>query len=84
MSYGIPVVATNVGGVSELVSHGYNGYLVPIGDINSLIKFCNLLINNFEVRNNIGLNAKNFIREKFSEKHMVSDFSGVFKSIVKL
>lgn len=28
MSYGIPVIATDVGGVSEIVSHGYNGYLV--------------------------------------------------------
>ena len=33
LSYGIPVVATNVGGVSELVSHGENGFLVESGRI---------------------------------------------------
>ena len=29
MSYGIPVIATNVGGVSEMIEDGGNGYLLP-------------------------------------------------------
>lgn len=33
MACGVPAVATNVGGLTELVSHGVDGYLEPVGDI---------------------------------------------------
>jgi len=33
MSCGVPPVATRVGGVPELVTHGVDGYLEPVGDI---------------------------------------------------
>ena len=32
MSCGVPVVATRVGGVPEVVTHGVNGFLVDVGD----------------------------------------------------
>jgi glycosyltransferase involved in cell wall biosynthesis len=36
MAFGLPIVATNVGGVSELIEDGVNGYLVPPGDAHTL------------------------------------------------
>lgn len=33
LSVGLPVVATNVGGIPELIKNGYNGFLVAQGDI---------------------------------------------------
>jgi glycosyltransferase involved in cell wall biosynthesis len=36
MSCGVPVVATKVGGLSELVEDGQTGYLQPVGDIEGL------------------------------------------------
>lgn len=33
MACGVPPVATQVGGVGELVTHGVDGYLEPVGDI---------------------------------------------------
>src|SRR5207302_6119821 len=33
MACGVPAVATNVGGVPELVTHGVDGYLEAVGDI---------------------------------------------------
>jgi glycosyltransferase involved in cell wall biosynthesis len=33
MACGVPPVATNVGGVPELVTHGADGYLEAVGDI---------------------------------------------------
>jgi glycosyltransferase involved in cell wall biosynthesis len=33
MACGVPAVATDVGGVPELVTHGVDGYLEAVGDI---------------------------------------------------
>ena len=33
MALGLPVIASNVGGVPEVVEHAVNGYLLPVGDV---------------------------------------------------
>lgn len=44
MAAGLPVIATTVGGVGELVTHGESGLLVPPGDWRALANaLCNLL-----------------------------------------
>ena len=55
-SFGIPVIATNVGGVSEIVIDGYNGYLI---DSNSTSDDVSQIINKFYALN---LNEINKLR----------------------
>lgn len=38
MAYGLPIVATAVGGIPDIVKHNVNGLLVPPADINALCK----------------------------------------------
>ncbi|MDD5504126.1 MAG: glycosyltransferase family 4 protein [Candidatus Omnitrophica bacterium] len=43
-AYGVPVLATSVGGLKELIKDGVNGYLIPPGDVDrlkSMIKYFN-------------------------------------------
>ena len=63
-SFGIPVIATNVGGVSEIVIDGYNGFLIDpnsnSNDVSQIInKFYALNLNEInELRNNAFLTWK--------------------------
>lgn len=45
LSYGIPVIASNTGGIPELVDDGKNGFLIPVGNMQMLktilLNFCN-------------------------------------------
>ena len=46
MSYGLPVIATDVGGTSELIINGKTGFLIKPSDVDSLIKRLSILIEN--------------------------------------
>ena len=54
MSYQIPIIATRVGGIPELVHHGDNGFLINPGDIDQLFFFIRLLVEDSEMRRIMG------------------------------
>ena len=60
-----PVVASNVGGVSEMIEHNVNGYLFEVNDYKKCYEYINLLIENKELRKFIGINA----RDKFNKNY---------------
>ncbi len=76
MSYGIPVVATRVGGIPELIDSGVNGYLFDYNEFNQIDTFLKLLINDYRLRAELGRNA----RSK-SEMFSVVDFEERLKTI---
>ncbi len=56
--FGKPVVATNVGGLPDMVKHGRTGYLVPPRDENALADAIVCLLRNRELRHQFGANGK--------------------------
>jgi glycosyltransferase involved in cell wall biosynthesis len=65
----VPIVATDVGGTNEIVEHGENGYLVPMGDIDEAYKFIIELAQNPEKRKKMGMVG----REKMLASFLWSD-----------
>jgi glycosyltransferase involved in cell wall biosynthesis len=55
MAAGLPVVATDVGGIPDLVTHGENGLLVPPGRPSDLAEALASLIGDAEIRTRMGL-----------------------------
>jgi glycosyltransferase involved in cell wall biosynthesis len=58
MASGVPVVATDVGGVSELVEHGATGLLVPEGDEGALREAVERLLSSEAGRRSMGERAR--------------------------
>ena len=83
MAFGLPVVATNVGGVSEIVHNGDTGFLVPSNDFYELTKYCQMLIEDNDLRSKMGQKGRSFISKNYSSEIMVRQFEEVFKSILK-
>lgn len=75
-----PVIAANVGGVSELINDGENGLLVPPGDSAALNEKIMLLINNAELQKKLGSNALKSVKEKFPMNRMVNQFENLYDS----
>lgn len=76
MGSGLPIVATNVGGIPSIVQHGVHGWLAEPGDIAALGRFVIHLVRNASVRALMGENAARRVREEFD----IQTVAGLFIS----
>lgn len=65
MSYGKPVIASNIGGIPELVLHGQTGFLFEPEDADALAKYIQILLDDEELALNLGNRALK-VSQKFS------------------
>ncbi len=65
MTVGLPVIASNVGGIPDLVSHNETGMLVPPKNPKALAEAIRLLAQNRERRMTFGKRAGDIVRTKF-------------------
>lgn len=69
MSAGLPVVAFDcVAGPSEMITDGYNGFLVPLFNFGQFEERLTRLMNDESLREKLGCNARESIRKFSSEK----------------
>lgn len=78
MATGLPVIATNVGGSSELVVDGRTGALVASEDTAALAKMLERYIDQTETRLEHGRAARARIEEQFSLKKMVAAYDELY------
>lgn len=57
MSYGKPLVVTNISGVQDAVKDGQEGFIVPVKDAGALVEKINLLIKDKDLRQKFSKNA---------------------------
>lgn len=76
-SLGVPVIATSVGGLSDIVEPGASGELVAPGDVNALAKACLRVMTNPSVRDGMGCAGRNLVRKKL-------DWSNIADSTLEL
>jgi glycosyltransferase involved in cell wall biosynthesis len=66
MAAGLPIVATAVGGLPEVIRDGHTGLLVPAGDADAFIKSTLRLIRDERLRTDLGAAARRFMTEDYS------------------
>jgi len=76
----VPVIATNVGGIPELVVHQETGILVPPEDPEKLMIAINNLLDNEESRRNFADNAFEFINKNFSWDVLLEKYTSLYES----
>ncbi len=80
MATGVPVVATSVGGVPELITHGLNGFIVPPRDEEAFIEKLLILINDKNLRQQYANRSLKKIKEEFDIKVKISKLIELYKS----
>ncbi len=78
-----PVVATNVGGIPELIKHNKTGLLIPPADSKALAKAILELLEDREKAKRLGKNGRRLIEEKFSQETMIDKIENLYRELLK-
>lgn len=78
MSYELPIISTNVGGIPEIVDNNINGYLFQPGNKEQLFNCINAFVENKEIKQSMG-------RESFKrvEPHLPQNVAVFLENIYK-
>jgi glycosyltransferase involved in cell wall biosynthesis len=82
MASGLPVVATNVGGLPEVVKHGETGWLVPRGDISAMAAAIGGLLSDEASRVAFGRSGRKRAGEEYAISRMVQGHEEVFHRLL--
>ncbi len=79
---GIPVIASCVGGVPEIVKDNQAGILVPPGNIRDLARAINYLLADEQKRQEMGQKAKAWVEGRFRVEDMVNGISQLYRQLI--
>ena len=82
MEYGLPVVATNHGGPTEIVSEGQDGFLVDYNGPEEMAERIMRLIADAELCKTMGAKGQMKKRQVFSVAEMVRSIENIFREVV--
>ena len=80
MASGKPIVASNVGGIPDLVKHGHNGFLVAPGDVDGLSLAIKKLIEDGQLRLEMGAKGRAMARN-YGVEEMIKKIDDLYTSL---
>jgi phosphatidylinositol alpha-1,6-mannosyltransferase len=83
MACGLPVVATDVGGISTAIDNGADGLLFPMGNVDALVHHVERLLGTKDLAHSTGRAARVKATERFSVDVMVRDTLCVFQEALQ-
>lgn len=83
MDLGIPIIASDAGGITDIVKNKETGLVFPNGDVDKFEQCLVEMISNDPLRENLANNAKTMINE-FTPESMASRYYGLYKEVLSL
>lgn len=78
---GLPVIACNVGGVSSLIKHKENGFLVPSNGVFEIVYYLRFLYSDAEMREYLGSNAQKTANQRHNKEQITSTLLEIYNSL---
>jgi glycosyltransferase involved in cell wall biosynthesis len=82
MASGKPVIASNIPGPNEIITHGKDGFLFETGNVSRLKKYLELLLEDAELRKRIGENARKTVEEKYTFEKVAGSYLKLYEELL--
>jgi glycosyltransferase involved in cell wall biosynthesis len=83
MNYAVPVIASEIGGITDIVQHERTGLLVPPGDESALAEALTRVLGDSAVARSLGDGGHRLLRETFSWDRIVDRWEDVYARVVR-
>lgn len=81
MAWGLPVVATDSGGIPSLIENGTTGYIVPMGDSETLAVRIGTLLGDHRLRSRMGRAARKYVVDNRSWDWLVRELGRIYERL---
>lgn len=78
----LPVIASNVGGIPEVIISNYNGILVEPGNADNYIMAIEEILKSNKLRESMKIAAKHIINEKFSKELILEKIEKLYEEVL--
>lgn len=83
LSCKVPVIATSVGGLPEVVVHGENGFLHPVGDVDAMAESALRLLTDEPMRQAFGEAGRRRAVEVFGQEPIVRQYRSIYERVIE-
>jgi glycosyltransferase involved in cell wall biosynthesis len=81
MQFGLPCITTTEGGIPDMIDDGITGFIITPGDKEGMSRAILTLLQNHELRNQMGINAQKVFFSKYTlpvfERNIVNTFNDI-------
>jgi N-acetyl-alpha-D-glucosaminyl L-malate synthase BshA len=81
MACGVPVIASRVGGLPEVIEDGRSGFLFPLGDIDEAVEKAVKVLKDKKFYNSVRQEALKDAKEKFGMNKIVDQYEKLYKTV---
>ena len=81
MAHGVPVLATRVGGIPDVIAHGVNGFLVDAGEPEALAQAIVALLTDAALRARLREAAYRDVRRRYSVQTVLGELEALYRSL---
>ena len=78
---GRPIVATAAGGSGEIIVDGETGLLIPVEDLQALIRALRRMVEDAELRRRTGAAARKHVDERFGMGRYVREWGDLYEEL---
>ncbi|MCP4544102.1 MAG: N-acetyl-alpha-D-glucosaminyl L-malate synthase BshA [Chloroflexi bacterium] len=83
MASGVPVIASDVGGLPEVVEHGVTGYLAPVGDVDQMAAYAVKLLSDRIAFQTFSKSARERAVRLFDCHDILPQYEAVYERVLK-